>query len=71
MCNGLHMTEVLLGSTETCESLDIARSTLTQWLEKRWIVPVQRLAGGAYLFTSTEVAGAPWVDRAKAEALAS
>lgn len=49
------MTEVLLGSTETCESLGIARSTLTQWLEKRWIVPIQRLAGGAYLFTASEV----------------
>lgn len=61
MCNGLHMTEALLGSTEACERLGIARSTLTQWMEKRWIVPAQRLGGGAYLFTIAEV------DRAGAE----
>jgi hypothetical protein len=65
------MTEAILGSTEVCERHDIARSTLTQWLEKRWIIPFQRTGGGAYLFLESEVAGAPWVDRAKAEALAS
>jgi predicted site-specific integrase-resolvase len=62
MCKGLSMTEPqLLGSTETCERLGISRSTLTQWMDKGWIVPAEQLAGGAYVFTGTEV------ERAKAE----
>lgn len=55
MCNALRMTDRLLGSTEACELLGISRSTLTQWLEKEWIKPVEQLSGGAYIFTESEV----------------
>jgi excisionase family DNA binding protein len=50
------MTEAtLLGSTEACERLGISRSTLTQWIDKRWIIPEEQLASGAYVFTRAEV----------------
>jgi predicted DNA-binding transcriptional regulator AlpA len=57
MCNSLHMTipSRLMGSTEACERLGIKRSTLTQWIGKRWIVPEEQLASGAYVFTRSEV----------------
>ena len=62
MCKGLPMTEPqLLGSTEACDRLGISRSTLTQWMDKSWIVAAEQLAGGAYVFTAAEV------ERAKAE----
>ena len=60
------MTEALIDSTETCGRLGIARSTLTQWMDKGWITSAQRLSGGAYLFTATEVERAKG-ERAEAE----
>jgi predicted site-specific integrase-resolvase len=44
-----------MGSTEACQRLRISRSTLTQWIEKRWIVPEEQLGNGAYVFTRAEV----------------
>lgn len=44
----------LMGSTEACDYLGIARSTLTQWLDKQWIVPVEKISSG-YIFTTAEV----------------
>lgn len=55
MCNALHMTDRLLGSTEACERLGISRSTLTQWLDKEWIKPAEQLSGGAYVFRESEI----------------
>jgi len=45
----------LIGSTEACKTLGIARSTLSQWLEKGWITPAEQLGSGAYVFTAAEV----------------
>jgi predicted site-specific integrase-resolvase len=50
------MTDRLLGSTETCERLGIARSTLTNWLESGRIKAQEQLGSGAYVFTEAEVA---------------
>ena len=44
-----------MSSTDACRELGIARSTLTQWLDKGWIVPADRTGAGAYIFTTGEV----------------
>jgi predicted site-specific integrase-resolvase len=50
------LTGRLFGSTETCRMLGISRSTLTQWIEKEWIVPADQLVErGAYVFTYGEI----------------
>jgi len=50
------MTEQRLKtSTQACQILDIKRSTLQQWIDKRWIMPFDQLASGAYLFTDQEI----------------
>ena len=47
----------LLESAETCELLNIDRSTLTRWVASGRIKPAMKLSGktGAYLFDPSEV----------------
>lgn len=61
------MTDRLLPSSETCESLGISRTALGQWMDKGWINPHQQLGNGAYLFTEAEVARAKAAQLARSE----
>ena len=51
---------VLIGAKEACELIGIKRSTLTYWMLKGRVTPVQTIGGGtskvaAYLFDRAEV----------------